>query len=832
MAIVVDRETRLVVQGLTGSEGRFHGLRNRAYGTNVVAGVTPGKGGQDVEGIPVFDTVAEAVAEPGANTSLIFVPGPLRRRRDLRGRRRRHRARSSASPSTSRRTTCCASTTYIRPRGVTLIGPNCPGVLSPGKANVGIIPAEVFREGAVGLVSRSGTLTYQIGHELAQLGLGNSTIVGIGGDPVVGSSFIDVLERFEADAETEIVVLVGEIGGDEEEKAAALHRASTMSKPVFAYIAGFSAPPGKTMGHAGAIISGSSGTAQAKKEALEAVGIAVGTTPTEVAGSSPSFVRRDSTGRLDWPDGSDLVRARRSRARVPAGRGARRLRARGARARRRRRSSRTARRRLPAAARAGSPSGTVSSRTGSCSRTASLQGFVLLAQHSRAAAERVLVEAPTYDRPLKILREARRRDRAGAAGRRGARPRGARAASSRRAGARVPLHDPDLPEPERPHALDSSAAAGSPSSPPSTSCSCSRTTRTASSASRASRRRALFELDARARRLHLVLLEDDRARACASATSSCPTRSRAALEAAASVDLHHAGAARPGDRVRVHLAAAASSRTSSASAGCCAARRDAMLAALDKHVPGGARWSGPRAATSSGSSCPRAPSATRCSRRAEREGVTFVTGTDFGGARRTPPARLQLRLAGRDRDRHRAAGVAAARVAARLAARQRRGGLRRTPAAARAAAVAAAERPARRSAERRAGRSVEARRGRRGGNSSRCRCVRSFAHCLVRRWVGGRRASSTGDIRRTSAADARACPTRKTRNFRGILNACGCSVLAAERQRCQRAQRLSKTLHRDDPQPMRIAPRLARVIPSRDEENVDTRLAARRSSSA
>jgi succinyl-CoA synthetase alpha subunit len=281
MAVIVDSETRLVVQGLTGSEGRFHGLRNRGYGTNVVAGVTPGKGGQDVEGIPVFDTVAEAVEQAGANTTLIFVP-----------------ARFAADAiyeavDAGIGTVICITEhvpahemlriyTYIRPKGVTMIGPNCPGVLSPGKANVGIIPAEIFSEGNIGLVSRSGTLTYQIGHELTQLGLGNSTIVGIGGDPVVGSSFIDVLEKFEADAETEYVVLVGEIGGNEEEKAAQFVR-ERMSKPVLAYIAGFSAPPGKTMGHAGAIISGSSGTAQAKKEALEAVGIAVGTTPTEVA---------------------------------------------------------------------------------------------------------------------------------------------------------------------------------------------------------------------------------------------------------------------------------------------------------------------------------------------------------------------------------------------------------------------------------------------------------------------------------------------------------------------------------------------------------------------
>ena len=171
---------------------------------------------------------------------------------------------------------------YIRGRGVTLIGPNCPGALSPGKANVGIIPAEIFTRGNIGLVSRSGTLTYQIGHELTQMGLGNSTIVGIGGDPVVGSSFIDILRKFEADAETEYVVMVGEIGGDEEEKAAAFIE-SEMGKPVVAYIAGFTAPPGKTMGHAGAIISGSAGTAEAKKDALEAKGIRVGTTPTETA---------------------------------------------------------------------------------------------------------------------------------------------------------------------------------------------------------------------------------------------------------------------------------------------------------------------------------------------------------------------------------------------------------------------------------------------------------------------------------------------------------------------------------------------------------------------
>jgi succinyl-CoA synthetase alpha subunit len=281
MAIIVDNHTRLVVQGLTGSEGSFHGVRNRDYGTKVVAGVTPGKGGQDVQGIPVFNTVAAAVAETGANTSMVFVPA-----------RFAADAIYEAVDAGIETVICIAEGlpahemlriyNYIRPRGITMLGPNCPGALSPGKANVGIIPAEIFREGAVGLVSRSGTLTYQIGHELAQRGLGNSTIVGIGGDPVVGSSFIDILGRFEADDETEVIVLVGEIGGDEEEKAARFI-AAEMTKPVLAYIAGFTAPPGKTMGHAGAIISGSSGTAEAKKAALEASGVRVGTTPTEVA---------------------------------------------------------------------------------------------------------------------------------------------------------------------------------------------------------------------------------------------------------------------------------------------------------------------------------------------------------------------------------------------------------------------------------------------------------------------------------------------------------------------------------------------------------------------
>ncbi|MEX2614348.1 MAG: CoA-binding protein, partial [Gaiellaceae bacterium] len=218
MAILVGTDTRLVVQGLTGSEGRFHGLRNRAYGTQVVAGVTPGKGGQDVEGVPVFDTVATAVAETGANTAMVFVPAPFAAD-----------AMYEAIDAGVATVICITEGVpvhemlrihaYVEARGVRLVGPNCPGALSPGKANVGIIPGEIFREGSVGLVSRSGTLTYQIGHELTQLGLGCSTIVGIGGDPVVGSSFVDVLALFEADSQTEHVVMVGEIGGDEEEKA-------------------------------------------------------------------------------------------------------------------------------------------------------------------------------------------------------------------------------------------------------------------------------------------------------------------------------------------------------------------------------------------------------------------------------------------------------------------------------------------------------------------------------------------------------------------------------------------------------------------------------------
>jgi succinyl-CoA synthetase alpha subunit len=281
MSILIDDSTRVVVTGLTGSQGRFHGLRNRDYGTNVVAGVTPGKGGQDVEGIPVFDTVVEAVRETDANTALIFVPA-------------RFAADSiyEAAEAGIALVVCITEgipvhdmapvASYLRGSDSLLIGPNCPGLISPGKANVGIIPGEICIPGRVGLVSRSGTLTYQIVHEMTTRGIGQTTCVGIGGDPVHGLGFIDALDRFDADPDTDAVVLIGEIGGDDEEKAAAFI-AERLSTPVVAYVAGFTAPPGKRMGHAGAIITGSKGTAQAKAEAFEKVGVKVGRTPTEVA---------------------------------------------------------------------------------------------------------------------------------------------------------------------------------------------------------------------------------------------------------------------------------------------------------------------------------------------------------------------------------------------------------------------------------------------------------------------------------------------------------------------------------------------------------------------
>jgi succinyl-CoA synthetase alpha subunit len=282
VSILLDASTRVVVQGITGSEGTFHAKRNIAYGTAVVAGVTPGKGGQTWEGtVPVFDTVADAVARAGANASLIFVPARF--------------AADAILEATDAGVSLVVCITegipaldmarvypYVRARGVTLVGPNCPGLISPGKANMGIIPGEITGPGPIGLVSRSGTLTYQVMYEMFSRGVGQSTCVGIGGDQIVGSSFIDILHLFQGDPETEAVVLIGEIGGDEEERAATFV-SERMTKPVVGYIAGFTAPPGKRMGHAGAIVSGSKGTAQAKKDAFEALGVRVGVNPTEVA---------------------------------------------------------------------------------------------------------------------------------------------------------------------------------------------------------------------------------------------------------------------------------------------------------------------------------------------------------------------------------------------------------------------------------------------------------------------------------------------------------------------------------------------------------------------
>jgi succinyl-CoA synthetase alpha subunit len=281
VSILVGAETRVVVQGITGSEGSFHTRRNVAYGTRVVAGVTPGKGGQAFDGIPVFDTVAEAVRETGANTSVVFVPP-----------RSAAEAILEAADAGVELVVCITEGipvrdmaevhSYLRRGATELVGPNCPGVITPGVANVGIIPGEVCTPGRVGLVSRSGTLVYQIVHELTRRGIGQSTCVGMGGDPVHGIGFVEALARFEADPDTDLVVLTGEIGGDDEERAAA-YIADHVRTPVVAYIAGFEAPPGKRMGHAGAIVTGSTGTAAGKAEALEAAGVAVARTPSEVA---------------------------------------------------------------------------------------------------------------------------------------------------------------------------------------------------------------------------------------------------------------------------------------------------------------------------------------------------------------------------------------------------------------------------------------------------------------------------------------------------------------------------------------------------------------------
>ena len=280
MAIWADSSTRVVVQGLTGKEGQFHAAKCREYGTKIVAGMTPGKGGQSVDGVPVFDTVKAARAATGCNASLIFVP-PLGAADAIR----------EAADAGIELIVCISEGIPARDEvllrqalatgGARLIGPNCPGIISPGKAKLGIMPAHIHKEGSIGVVSRSGTLTYEAVDQLTKLGLGQSTCIGIGGDPVPGTSFVDALAAFKDDPQTEAVVMIGEIGGSAEEEAAAFVM-KNFSKPVVAFIAGQTAPPGRRMGHAGAIISGGKGTAKEKIEALTAAGIHVAPTPADI----------------------------------------------------------------------------------------------------------------------------------------------------------------------------------------------------------------------------------------------------------------------------------------------------------------------------------------------------------------------------------------------------------------------------------------------------------------------------------------------------------------------------------------------------------------------
>jgi len=280
MAIFITADSKILVQGMTGSEGTKHTRRMVASGTNVVAGVTPGKGGQEVDGIPVFNNVGEAMAATGADVSVVFVPPKF--------------AKAAVIEAIDAQIPLCVVITegiavhdtavffqYAENSGKTrLVGPNCPGLISPGLSNAGIIPGDITQKGRIGLVSKSGTLTYQMMFELRDLGF--SSCVGIGGDPIIGTTHIDCLAAFEADPDTDVIVMIGEIGGDAEERAAAFIK-DHVTKPVIGYVAGFTAPEGKTMGHAGAIVSGSSGTAAAKQEALEAAGVKVGKTPSEAA---------------------------------------------------------------------------------------------------------------------------------------------------------------------------------------------------------------------------------------------------------------------------------------------------------------------------------------------------------------------------------------------------------------------------------------------------------------------------------------------------------------------------------------------------------------------
>jgi succinyl-CoA synthetase alpha subunit len=280
LSILVDKNTRVVVQGITGKEGSFHTGQMIAYGTKVVAGVTPGKGGTEHEGVPIFDTVADAVRQTGANASVIYVPPPFAAD-----------AIMEAADAQLPLAVCITegipaldmvrAFDYLRSRGTRLIGPNCPGIISPGRCKIGIMPGHIHIEGNVGVVSRSGTLTYEAVHQLTNLGLGQSTAIGIGGDPIIGTNFLDALKLFQEDPETKAVVMIGEIGGTAEEQAAQ-YVAEHMTKPVVGFIAGQTAPPGRRMGHAGAIIAGGKGTAAEKMAAMEAAGIHVVKSPADI----------------------------------------------------------------------------------------------------------------------------------------------------------------------------------------------------------------------------------------------------------------------------------------------------------------------------------------------------------------------------------------------------------------------------------------------------------------------------------------------------------------------------------------------------------------------
>jgi succinyl-CoA synthetase alpha subunit len=292
MSIFVDEHTKVIVQGLTGGQGRFHGLRNRDYGTQVVGGVTPGKGGADVEGIPVFNSVREAVDATGASASFVVVPPKFAANAIIEAAEGGITFIVCITEGIPARDEAVTYNRLVEEfPGVRLLGPNCPGIISPGKCNIGITSGDIaLAGGPVGIVSRSGTLTYQALHELSQQGVGQTTCVGIGGDPVPGTNFIDCLAAFQADPETKAVMMIGEIGGSEEERAAEWIKLN-MTKPVVAYVAGVTAPPGRKMGHAGAIISGSKGTAQAKMEALRDAGVHVCANPTEAGAKMVDIVR-------------------------------------------------------------------------------------------------------------------------------------------------------------------------------------------------------------------------------------------------------------------------------------------------------------------------------------------------------------------------------------------------------------------------------------------------------------------------------------------------------------------------------------------------------------